>query len=242
MDQQDASTTPARDAAHPRALVLGASRGLGLAVTRQLLREGWTVIATARRVPSPELDALVVEHPDTLTIEQVDITHGHDLDRLRDALGEEALDLLYINAGVAGADEPVGAVSDEDFVTVMTTNALAPLRAVEGLWPTVAANGTIAVVSSRQGSVSLNTRGGHEVYRASKAALNQLMRSFAARRVTGARSLLLLHPGWVQTALGGAAAPLTVEESAAGLVRVVSTHRDPGELHFLDHTGASVAW
>lgn len=96
-------------------------------------------------------------------------------------------------------------------------------------------------MSSRQGSISLNTRGGHEVYRASKSALNQLMRSYATRAATG-HTLLCLHPGWVQTELGGAGAPLTVEQSVAGLVTTVQAHTGEPGLQFLDHRGDVVPW
>jgi NAD(P)-dependent dehydrogenase (short-subunit alcohol dehydrogenase family) len=95
---------------------------------------------------------------------------------------------------------------------------------------------------SRQGSVSLNTRGGHEVYRASKSALNQLMRSYAARNADDPRTLLLLHPGWVQTELGGPGAQLTVEESAHGVADVLERHAGDGGLQFLDYRDQVVPW
>jgi NAD(P)-dependent dehydrogenase (short-subunit alcohol dehydrogenase family) len=91
-------------------------------------------------------------------------------------------------------------------------------------------------MSSRQGSISLNMRGGREVYRASKSVLNQLMRSYATRAATG-HTLLCLQPGWVQTELGSAGAPLTVEQSVAGLVTTVQVHTGEPGLQFLDHRG-----
>jgi NAD(P)-dependent dehydrogenase (short-subunit alcohol dehydrogenase family) len=116
-----------------------------------------------------------------------------------------------------GPEETVGDVPTGTFVRLMVTSALSPMRVIETLRDLVAPGGTIAVMSSGQGSVANNTRGGFEVYRASKSALNQLMRSYAARRADDPRTLLLIAPGWVQTDLGGPAAPLTIDQSIPGV-------------------------
>lgn len=223
------------------ALVVGASRTLGLGIVRELLERGWSVIGTTRGGSRTQLDELADVVGGELSVEQVDTTDQHAIEALAGRLAGTRLDLLLVNAGITDADEPVGQVSTEEFTRVMVTNALGPMRVIETIAPLVAPAGTIAVMSSRQGSVSLNTRGGHEVYRASKAALNQLMRSYAAR-ATSERTLLLLHPGWVQTELGGEGAPLTVEESAHGIADVLEAHAADGGLQFLDHMGAVVAW
>lgn len=102
--------------------------------------------------------------------------------------------------------------------------------------------GTLGVMSSTQGSISMNVNGGHEVYRASKSALNQLMRSFAARHADDPRTLLLLDPGWVQTELGGEGAALTVEESVPGVVGTIPGHAGEGGLQFVDHQDRTVPW
>jgi NAD(P)-dependent dehydrogenase (short-subunit alcohol dehydrogenase family) len=102
---------------------------------------------------------------------------------------------------------------------VMVTNALTPMRMVEKFGDLVPADGTVARMSSRQGSIAANTRGGFEIYRASKSALNQLMRSYAARHVDDPRTILLA-PGWIKIALGGLDASLTIAES---IPRVVAT-------------------
>ena len=88
----------------------------------------------------------------------------------------------------------------------------------------------------------MNVNGGHEVYRASKSALNQLMRSFAARHVNESRTLLLVDPGWVQTELGGEGAALTVDESVAGVVDTITGHQQRGGLHFVDYQNHTVSW
>jgi NAD(P)-dependent dehydrogenase (short-subunit alcohol dehydrogenase family) len=97
-------------------------------------------------------------------------------------------------------------------------------------------------MSSRQGSVSQNTRGGHEVYRASKSALNQLFRSYAARHADDPRTLLLINPGHVKTELGGDDAKLTVDDSIPGVVDTIVAHAGEGGLQFLDYQDQIVAW
>lgn len=128
------------------------------------------------------------------------------------------------------------------FTEVMVTNALSPMRVIDGLQDLVTASGTIAVMSSSQGSISLNTTGGQDVYRASKSALNQLMRSYAARHAGDPRTVLLITPGHVQTDLGGPHAPLTVGDSIPGVVDTITAHPGDGGLHFLDYQNHPVPW
>ncbi len=124
----------------------------------------------------------------------------------------------------------------------MVANALSPLRVVETFQDLIAPTGAIAIMSSGQGSVSNNENGGHEVYRASKAALNTLTRSFAARHRDEKRTLLLLAPGWVRTDLGGPDARLNIEDSIPNLVRVIEAQTDKPGLQYLDYLGKTVPW
>ena len=124
----------------------------------------------------------------------------------------------------------------------MVTNALSPMRFVEAFQDLVPPTGAIAIMSSGQGSVSNNENGGYEVYRASKAALNTLMRSFAARHRGDPRTLLLLAPGWVRTDMGGPKARLGVQDSIPNLVKVVEAQAGKSGLQYLDYLGRTVAW
>jgi NAD(P)-dependent dehydrogenase (short-subunit alcohol dehydrogenase family) len=224
------------------ALVAGASRAIGLALTGELLQRGWNVVATVRNHQSEALRELEQQSKRRLTIEHLDITDQPQITALRERLDDTTLDLLFVNAGTTNKDQPIAEVSTDDFITVMVTNALGPMRVVEGLSSLVAPSGTVAVMSSRQGSVSMNEKGGHEAYRASKSALNQLMRSYAARHRADPRTLLLMHPGWVKTDLGGPGAQLSIEDSVHGVVNVLERHTGEGGLQFLNYLDQVVPW
>jgi NAD(P)-dependent dehydrogenase (short-subunit alcohol dehydrogenase family) len=225
-------------------LLIGASRGLGLALTEEYLRAGATVVATVRGPRRTALHDLVDVYPGRLEIETVDITEQQDITALHDRLNDRSFDLLFVNAGVANAaEETVADVGTDEFSRLMVTNALSPMRVIEVFHDLLPDTGTIAIMSSGQGSIANNERGGFEIYRASKSALNQLMRSYAARHVDDPRTLLLLAPGWIRgTGVGGDNAPLTIEDSIPKLVKVIDAQRGRGGLQFLDYRGQIVAW
>jgi len=221
--------------------LIGASRGLGYAIAEEYLERGTRVVATVRGRTRTALHELQESVGGQLEIEHVDINVPEEVQSLRQRLGSRTFDLLFVNAGV-GVAETVGQVSTDEFTRVMVTNALSPMRVIETLGDVVPPDGTIAIMSSGQGSIANNHNGGFEVYRASKSALNQLMRSYAARHHDDARTLLLLAPGWVRTDLGGPNARLSIDESIPNLVRTVDAQRGRPGLQYLDYQGDTVAW
>ena len=229
--------------ANTTVLLIGASRGLGLAIAAEYLDRGAQVVATVRGPGRTALHELSDSSGGRLEIEHVDIDEPDQVLALVDRLGARRFDLLFVNAGVANRrGETTVDVATEEFVRLMVTNALSPMRVVEALGQLVEPDGTIAVMSSGQGSIANNERGGFEIYRASKSALNQLMRSYAARHRDDDRTLLLMAPGWVQTDLGGPGARLTVAESIPNLVTTVDAQRGRRGLHFLDYLSRTVPW
>jgi NAD(P)-dependent dehydrogenase (short-subunit alcohol dehydrogenase family) len=225
------------------ALIIGASRGLGYALAAEYLARGWQVTATVRGARRTDLHELASSSAGRLVIETIDITAPGQIAALHHRLAHTTFDLLFVNAGVTnGPAETVADVSTDTFVRLMVTNALSPMRVVEALQDLVAPKGTIAVMSSGQGSVANNSKGGFEIYRASKSALNQLMRSFAARHADDPHTLLLIAPGWVQTDLGGSSAPLTIGQSIPGVVDTIEAQAGQGGLQYLDYKGQTVRW
>jgi NAD(P)-dependent dehydrogenase (short-subunit alcohol dehydrogenase family) len=224
------------------ALIIGASRTLGLALATEYLRLGWDVIGTVRGDHRTGLHELAESSGGRLVVESLDMTDPEQLTALRDRLAGRTIDVLFVNAGVTRGNLPIAEVPTEMFVEVLVTNALSPLRVIESLRSLVAPAGTIGVMSSSQGSISMNTNGGQDAYRASKSALNQLMRGYAARYADDARTLLLMNPGWVQTELGGPGAFLTVDQSAPGVVATINAQAGKPGLQFLDYQGEVVPW
>lgn len=228
---------------HTSVLLLGASRGLGLAIAEEYVTKGAHVVATVRSSGRSGLHDLRDRFPELLEIETVDIAIPDDVAALRDRLANRSFELLYINAGITSAEDATPlTIGEDEFSKIMITNALSPVRVLEELKELVTATGTLAIMSSGQGSISNNNRGGFEIYRASKSALNQLMRSYASRTSNDPRTVLLMAPGWVQTELGGPDAKLTIDESIPKLVTVVDAQYGHGGLQFLDYLGATVAW
>ena len=222
----------------PAALLVGASRGLGLGLAREFRARDWQVTATARsRDRAGELSALEGK----VELETVDIDHAGQVAALKGRLGTRRFDLVFLIAGVAHDPKlPMHNIPPAEASRVMETNALSPIRAAETLAPLVRPGGVLAFMTSILGSVSGNTTGGWEVYRASKAALNTMARSFALRHEELA--VLLLHPGWVRTDMGGSQAPLDVETSVRGLADVIERTVDHPGHAYLDWEGRAIAW
>lgn len=225
-------------------LLIGASRGLGHAMAVEFLRKGWNVVGTVRGDKRTLLHDLADAHPGRVEIEILDICEPDQLAALDARMSGRAFDILFVNAGTTNRDpgETIGEVSTDEFVHIMITNALSPMRVIEKLGRHVAATGMIGVMSSGQGSIGNNENGGRELYRGSKAALNMFMRSFAARQSGTSRSMAIMAPGWVRTALGGPDARLSIEESVPNLVNVLLAKRGRPGLEYLDYLGRTVPW
>jgi NAD(P)-dependent dehydrogenase (short-subunit alcohol dehydrogenase family) len=213
-------------------------------MVEEYLKHGWSVVGTVRGDSRTKLHDLAARSDSRVQIETLDVNFPDQIAALRRRFTGRTFDVLFVNAGTTNnnQDETVAEIATDEFVRVIVTNALSPMRVVEALQDLVPPTGTIGVMSSGQGSVASNTNGMREVYRGSKAALNTFMRSFAARHSDGSRAMVLMAPGWVRTELGGPDAPLTIEDSVPSLVKVLMDVQGKAGLQYLDYLGRTVPW
>jgi NAD(P)-dependent dehydrogenase (short-subunit alcohol dehydrogenase family) len=226
-----------------QALIIGASRGLGLALAGEHLARGWQVTATVRH-PTPEIDALRQSVGEPLEIiAPVDITDAGQVDGLASYLASQWFNLLFINAGILlGRGQALADIPDTDVADIFLTNAISPVRVADKLAGNVHPGGMIVFMSSILASISANDDGRSELYRASKAALNTLVRSFCARHPDLDATVLLMHPGVVRTAMGGPDAPLDIETSVSGVADVIEQRWGTGGHAFVDYRNQTIPW
>lgn len=192
-------------------LIIGANRGIGLELCRQLHAKGHDVVATCRK-GSEELSAVGVR-----VIEGVEVTSDESIAGLREQLGELQIDELIINAGILRRT----ALDGMDFAKVeaqLQVNAIGPLRVAAALRGLIPAGGKIGILTSRMGSIADNDSGGAYGYRMSKAAVNAAGKSLAIDLKPAKIAVALLHPGWVRTEMTGGTGHLSAEESAGLLI------------------------
>ena len=224
------------------AVIIGASRGIGLGLVREHLDRGWSVTATVR-TRSDELEGLRERVAGRLTIEKLDILEPAQASTLASHLGGRRFDLLFLNAGMmTGRGLPLGEVPDGGIATLFLTNAISPIRVADTLLGCVAPGGMVAFMSSILGSIGSNEDGRAELYRASKAALNSLIRSFRARHAQSDFTVLAVHPGVVRTSMGGPSAPLDIETSVKGVANVIEARWGSGGQAFVDYRNAEIPW
>ena len=224
------------------ALISGGSRGLGLRLVSEHLARGWQVTATVR-TPSAELDALCQDAGGRLVLDLLDVTEPAQIAALARRLADRRFDLLFLNPGImAGRGLALGDVPNSDIQNIFLVNAISPIRVADALLGCVVPGGMVAFMSSILGSIGDNDDGRAELYRASKAALNSLIRSFRARHDTADVTVLALHPGVVRTSMGGPGAPLDIETSVRGLVDVMTARWGQGGQAFVDYRNEVIPW
>jgi NAD(P)-dependent dehydrogenase (short-subunit alcohol dehydrogenase family) len=222
----------------PRLFLTGGNRGLGLEFARQYAAEGWEVIVAVRDPASAD------ELRETgARVERLDVA---DLDAVAGAgalLDGAPLDLLIANAGIYGPREIRSAADGAGWLEALTVMAVSPVLLAETLMPNLeAAQGKAVAITSRMGSISDNGFGGFIAYRSAKAAVNAAWTSLAIDRRDSGVAFALLHPGWVQTRMGGANAPVAPQDSIAGMRRVIAGLAPSGRAPFFDYRGETVPW
>ena len=222
------------------ALLLGASRGLGLGLVQEYLGRGWRVIATARDDAS-KLEALAKGADGRLRIEHVDIVDAKAVAALRRKLSGEALDLLFVIAGISGSvPKPLHEITADEAAQVYLVNAYYPIVVAEAFADLVNPAGVFAFMSSRLASIASNNHGTWETYRTSKAALNMGVRSFFWRHQE--HPVLAVAPGWVRTDMGGASADFDVETSCRNVANAIEQHSAQPGNRFVNYDGSELPW
>jgi NAD(P)-dependent dehydrogenase (short-subunit alcohol dehydrogenase family) len=223
----------------PTILITGAGRGLGLELARRFVELGWETLGTVRDL------AKGAGMPRGSQTFLCDIADRASLQRLARDLKGKPIDVLFCNAGMFGKrQQGIGSVDYDLWAEVMRVNVFAPMACVEALADNVAASARrqIVMMSSRMGSIGENAGGGEVVYRSSKAALNAVTRSLSIDLKPRGVTLIAVHPGWVQTDMGGPRATLTPAQSVAGLSEVVLGLTPEKSGRFFNHDGAEIAW
>lgn len=225
--------------AERRALIIGASRGIGLGLAKELAARGWRVFASQR---SPSAELAEAARDGAIEVVTADVTDNASLTSLARQIEEGSLDLVLVNAGIMGGDrQAVEQASTDDVAHVMMSNAVGPARAAKLMLPLLRDGGTLAFMTSRMGSVA-DSSGGYDLYRMSKAAQNILARGISEQSAKARGiAVLSLHPGWVQTDMGGPGATLPVSESVRGLADVLESEHRPDH-RFLAFNGKEIPW
>jgi NAD(P)-dependent dehydrogenase (short-subunit alcohol dehydrogenase family) len=226
-------------------LITGANRGIGLELATQLLQAGETVIATARSPKdSPELANLQKTYPKLCSVFQLDVTSEESVKSLQHELEKLAkIDVLINNAGVMlDSDGGLKDLSVADLQNSFVTNTLGPIRVTQALLGLLQESSKPIVVNitSMMGSITDNTSGGSYGYRMSKAALNMFAKGLSLEHPE--LTVLNLHPGWVQTDMGGSDAQISTAESAKGLLKVIQSADKQKSGHFYNFKGQELPW
>ncbi len=229
----------------PTVLITGANRGIGLALARGYAAEGWRVHACCR-IPdeAKDLDALKRESGDRVAIHRLDVTDGSEVAKLSRELAGEAIDLLINNAGVNGPRSGFGETDYDLWQPVLAVNTFAPLCVAEHFVEQVARGERklIVNISSKMGSIAANVSSNSIIYRASKAALNQVSKCISVALAPRGITVILFHPGWVSTDMGGSEAPVTPEDSAAGIRAVIARATPADNGRFFNYDGEELPW
>lgn len=226
-------------------LITGANRGIGLELAKQYLNNGWRVIACCRKPEEAHELEKLKSQTTSLQVLPLDTASSQSIGNLRSLVKDEPIDLLINNAGIWGAqDQTFGKTDDVAAMQVFKINTLAPLLIAEALLNNIANSRLklIANMSSIMGGIGHNTQGGSYIYRASKAALNAITKNMAIDLKEKGIIAVSLHPGWVQTDMGGANASITPAESVKGINKILDKLTLAETGNFIDYAGHKLDW
>ena len=230
-----------------RVLITGSNRGLGLAWVRQCAGRGWRVFATCRDPESAVDLRELADQASAVSVHRLDVTDPGQIGDLAQTLRDETIDLLVNNAGVyfeRWGQDPIGSIRFDDWEETFRVNTLAPMRVTEALLPHLARGERplVLAISSHMGSIADIEAPRDYAYRSSKAALNAAMHGLAHELESRGIGVLLLHPGWVRTRMGGSSAPISPEESVRGMLALVDRYEPSVSGAFFRFDGVRMPW
>ena len=227
-------------------LVTGANRGLGLEFCRQYAEAGWQVIACCRNLGAAEKLSDLEQLHNNLRIFSLNVENFSEIDNLSSQLADENIDVLINNAGVYGDENAhsFGSLDFQKWSNTLTINTQAPVKMAEAFLPQVerSEKKLIVAISSQMGSIADNSGGGSILYRSSKGALNAAMKSLAIGLKEQGVGVLIFHPGWVRTDMGGPNGLIDVEESIVGMREVIAEFRLSLTGDFIKYNGMPIPW
>jgi len=230
----------------PTVLITGANRGIGLQFVRQYAEDGWQVHACSRHVDAAALNRLADQYGQNIRLHQLDVSDRNQIDQLAKQLSDTAIDVLINNAGIypGGNKQTFGTIDYSAWVNAFEINTMAPLKMAEALVENVAKSSEkkIVNITSKMGSIDDNTSGGYYLYRSSKTALNMVVKSLSLDLAPRGITTIVLHPGWVQTDMGGSNAPTPPDRSVAGMRRVIAGLSQNDSGRFYDFNGQEILW
>jgi len=224
-------------------LITGANRGLGLEFTKQYAQDGWQVLACCRDPESAsQLKSLASSKPD-IKLLPLDVSDFSQVDKLSKELKGQSIDLLINNAGIY-PDSSWGHINYDDWAQALKINAMAPLKMSEAFLENVTSSQLkkIVTLSSKMGSLDDNTSGGSYIYRTSKTAVNMVMKSLAIDLKPKGIASTVLHPGWVQTDMGGPNGLINTQQSVAGMRKVIDQLTLQNSGRFIAYDGKEIPW
>jgi NAD(P)-dependent dehydrogenase (short-subunit alcohol dehydrogenase family) len=227
-------------------LITGSNRGLGLEFCRQYAREGWNIIACCRKPQQAfELDKLARQY-NNIQVETLDVADFSQVDALSQKLSDVCIDVLINNAGIYAdrRERSFGKLDYQAWTKTLMVNTLSPIKMAEAFLPQIKCSEKKLMVgiSSLMGSMSDNDMGGSILYRSSKAALNAAMKSLAIDFKGQSIGVLIFHPGWVKTDMGGANALINADESVSGMRSVINSFSLEQSGSFIKYDGTLLPW
>lgn len=227
-------------------LISGANRGIGLELVRQYAADGWTVYAGCRQPDQADDLRQTAGATGKVEILRLDVSDHAQIDQVAATLRGKPVDILIANAGIYG-DESGRGVGNLDYGRwheVFSVNTMGPVKLAEALLPhlTLGQQRLIVAMTSLMGSMADNGSGGSILYRSSKAALNAAMKSMAIDLRGRGISVVIMHPGWVKTDMGGRNAPTSASESVSGIRQVIAGFKLEDTGKFLNFRGAELPW